>query len=347
MQKFRLLLYPFSLIYNLITIFRNVFYRYGIFSTHESGTPLICIGNLSTGGTGKTPHTEMCVRMLEGNKIAVLSRGYKRKTKGYLLADNHTKAEEIGDEPFLMKRKFPQVDVVVDEERRRAIKNLVSDVRPDFIVLDDAFQHRKIQPNLNILLTDYHHPFYDDFVLPAGNLRENRFGAQRADIVIVTKCPEVLRPNQKKDIFDNIRSYTEAKVLFSTISYDNLTGVFSQEILEKNQQFEHCIALTGIAKSDLFVKKVRNICEQVQHHKYADHYDFQEIDIKELISYFEQINQQNKAIICTEKDAIRLLKFEHLLKNIPIFYWPIEIALNEKDTQYLKDKLLALPENIR
>jgi tetraacyldisaccharide 4'-kinase len=340
MSKLRILLYPFSLVYNLITTIRNLFFRFKIFGSHQSGTPIISIGNLSTGGTGKSPHTELLIKLLDGKKIAVLSRGYKRKTAGYILANSESTVNDIGDEPFVFHKKYPQVQVAVDEKRKRGIQNLIKDIQPDVILLDDAYQHRSVSPDFQIMLTDYYHPFYDDFVLPAGNLRENRFGARRAQVIVVSKAPENLKPNQKKDILDNVASYSSAKILFSHIRYGQLTSVFNQ--LTTSPDFEHVIALTGIAKSDIFVRKVREIAPKVQHHKFQDHYSFTEEDIIQIVKYFHKISSEKKAIITTEKDAIRLLEFQHLLADIPLYYWPIEIFMSPKEEEFLKDSLMKI-----
>ena len=345
MGRLRLLLYPLGLIYNLITTIRNVLFNLKIKKVHYSGTPVICIGNLSAGGTGKTPHTEFCIRLLSKEfKITVLSRGYNRLTSGYILADKKSNANQIGDEPFQFYNKFPDIKVAVDEKRVRGIRNIIQDHHPDIIILDDAFQHRHVKPHFSILLSDFNHLFTDDFVLPAGNLRENRFNAKRADLVIVTKCPSQLSLGKKKEIIEDIQSYTKAKVLFSKITYCELKTLdesIKVSDFEANK-LEHIIAVTGIAKSDGFVKALHKYGEKIRHHKFADHYRYSETDIEDIILRFNNIETTSKAIFTTEKDAMRLLEFKDMLKDIPVYYWPIEIEMSDKDKIVLKKALLGV-----
>lgn len=345
MERLRLLLYPLGLIYNLITSIRNLLFNLKIKKIHYSGTPIICIGNLSAGGTGKTPHTEFCIRLLSNDyKITVLSRGYNRLTSGYILAHGKSNANEIGDEPFQFYNKFTDIRVAVDEKRVRGIRNIIQDHQPDVIILDDAFQHRYVKPHFSILLTDYNALFTEDFVLPAGNLRENRFNAKRADLVIVTKCPNKITQIQKKDITEDIQSYTKAKVLFSSIGYCPLKtldgGIVSKDL--ETHKFEHCVAITGIAKSTGFIKALHQYSEKIRHHKFGDHYRYSESDIDDILFHFDNIESDNKAIFTTEKDAMRLLEFKDKFKNRPVYYWPIEIEMNEKDKNVLKNALLGV-----
>lgn len=345
MGRLRLLLYPLSLLYNLITTIRNTLFNLKIKKVHYSGTPTICLGNLSAGGTGKTPHTEFCIRLLSPEyRITVLSRGYNRVTSGYILAHEKSNANEIGDEPFQFYNKFSEIKVAVDEKRVRGIRNIIQDHHPDVIILDDAFQHRYVRPHFSILLTDYSALFTDDFVLPAGNLRENRFNAKRADLVIVTKCPDNLTQNKKNDIREDIQSYTKAKVLFSSIKYcdlKTLTGESVNTDFEFNK-LEHIVAVTGIAKSDGFVKALHKYGVHIRHHKFLDHYRYSESDIDDIVYHFNRIETENKAIFTTEKDAMRLLEFKDKFDNIPVYYWPIEIEMNEKDKNILKTALLKV-----
>lgn len=345
MKRLRLLLYPFGLIYNLITAIRNLLFNLKIKKIHYSGTPIICIGNLSAGGTGKTPHTEFCIRLLsETSRITVLSRGYNRLTSGYILANNKSHANEIGDEPFQFYNKFPDIKVAVDEKRVRGIRNIIQDHNPDIIILDDAYQHRYVKPHFSMLLTDYNDLFTEDYVIPTGNLRENRFNAKRADLVIVTKCPNQVSPAKKKDIVEDIQSYTKAKVLFSTIKYCPLKTLLGNPVemnFEQNK-LEHIIAITGIAKSTGFVKALHKYGKKIRHHKFADHYRYSESDINDILYHYNKIESNNKAIFTTEKDAMRLLEFKDKLHDIQIYYWPIEIEMNEKDKNVLKNALLSV-----
>lgn len=345
MRRLRLLLYPLGLVYNLITAIRNLLFNLKIKKVHFSGTPIICIGNLSAGGTGKTPHTEYCIRLLSpSNKITVLSRGYNRLTSGYILASGKSSANEIGDEPFQFYNKFEDIHVAVDEKRVRGIRNIIQDHHPDVIILDDAFQHRYVKPHYSVLLTDYNELFTDDFVLPAGNLRENRFNAKRADLVIVTKCPQGITLNQKKEIREDIQSYTKAKVLFSSIKYCDFKTLLGENVIEDFEinKLKHIVAVTGIAKSVGFVKALHKYGENIRQHKFADHYRYTESDIDDIIYHFNKITTDSKAIFTTEKDAMRLLEFKDKFENIPVYYWPIEIEMNEKDKNILKTAIYGV-----
>ncbi len=345
MGRLRLLLYPISLLYNLITAIRNVLFNLKIKKIHYSGTPIICIGNLSAGGTGKTPHTEFCIRLLSPMKrITVLSRGYNRMTSGYILAHGKSNANEIGDEPFQFYNKFSDIKVAVDEKRVRGIRNIIQDHNPNVIILDDAFQHRHVKPHYSILLTDYNAMFTEDFVLPAGNLRENRFNARRANLVVVTKCPKNLSPSKKKELREDIQSYTKAKVLFSSIKYCDLKSLSGEDVTHdfESNKLKHIVAVTGIAKTDGFIRALHKYGNHVRQHKFADHYRYSESDIDNIIYHFNRIGSDSKAIFTTEKDAMRLLEFKDKLQNIPVYYWPIEIEMNEKDKNILKTAILGV-----
>ncbi len=338
MDRLRFLTYPLSLLYNFITAIRNGLYSIGILRSFRSGTPTVCIGNLSTGGTGKSPHIEWLIEKLKPElNLGVLSRGYRRKTKGYRLATKDSTADEIGDEPMQFKQKHPSVHVAVDENRMHGIQKLIQKHQPDLILLDDAFQHRRVESGFKVLLTEYQKPFFKDFVLAAGNLRENRMGASRSDIVIVTKCPESLDEDKRKYFQKKIKFYTKSPVVFSHVNYEPLQSLWGHEKALAN--YAHIIALTGIAKPNLFVSKVKEMADNVQHHKFPDHYSFKESDILQLRTSYENIDTVSKVIITTEKDAMRLKVFEEELKDLPIFYWPISISMSNSDTDLFDAKL--------
>mgnify|MGYP000021996602 CR=1 FL=1 len=338
MERLRFLTYPLSLLYNFITALRNGLYYIGILKSFRSGTPTICVGNLSTGGTGKSPHIEWLIdKLRDSHKIAVLSRGYRRKTKGYQLATLESTASEIGDEPMQFKQKYPSIQVAVDENRVNGIQCLIQKFKPDVILLDDAYQHRRVDSGFKVLLTEYQKPFFKDFVLAAGNLRENRMGAKRSDIVVVTKCPKDITAVQKQYFQKKIKFYTKSPVVFSHVDYNPLKAVWGDAIAET--KYDHIIALTGIAKPDMFVKSVKDIAGHVQHHKFPDHYAFKQDDMEELRASFEKIDIPSKAIITTEKDAMRLKEFEEELKDLPIYYWPISIAMSDSDIEVFDKKL--------
>ncbi|MGB0884344.1 MAG: tetraacyldisaccharide 4'-kinase, partial [Flavobacteriales bacterium] len=320
---------------------RNKLYDWKIFKSYNPENAVVCVGNLSVGGTGKTPHIEYCVRLCEQvDGLAILSRGYKRKTKGFRLAGNQSTADSIGDEPFQYYNKFKNISVAVDEKRARGIKKLNKKRDPKLILLDDAFQHRKVKANLNILITDYSNLFTKDLLMPAGRLRENRFGAKRAELIIVSKCPEQLSDEEKEKIKKKIKFYSQAQVLFSKVKYSSVEQLFSDESDWKSNKYEHLVAITGIAKSKAFVKNLNSKAEYVRHYDFPDHHRFKSKEIKKIVKQFHLIPSENKAIITTEKDAMRLMQFKNELNGVDVFYQPIEVEMNADDKAFLKTRLL-------
>lgn len=317
----RYLLFPFAILYGWITSIRNFLYDKGILKSYSFDIPIIAVGNLSVGGTGKTPQIEYLIRLLLPNyKIATLSRGYKRKSKGYVLADINSTAENLGDEPFQMHQKFPSIKVAVDADRKNGIENLIKlDDKPDVILLDDAFQHRKVKAGLYIMLSAYDDIFYDDFMLPTGNLRESRSGAKRADIIVITKCPKDLSISEQERIKAKIKF--EVPIFFSFIDYDN--NVYGEketleisEIIDKDK-----LIIAGIAKPEPFFNFIRRENDTVM--IFSDHHDFSENDINTI-----REKSKGKIIITTEKDYVRL-KTQNLNN---LYYLPIKSSflINEK-----------------
>jgi tetraacyldisaccharide 4'-kinase len=324
LKSFRILFLPFAIIYWLILWVRNFLYNKNIFRSSSFGLPVICVGNLSVGGTGKSPMVEFLVEHLKGQfRIATLSRGYKRKTRGYALANEHSTALDIGDEPMLFHLKFPGVPVAVGEERLVAIPQLLHD-KPDTqaIILDDAFQHRSINAGLNILLTDYHNLFTRDFYLPTGDLRDLKASYMRADIIVVTKCKPELTVDDADKIRKEIRPLPRQQVFFSTIQYGSPYHITKLDQLELNLKTE-VLLVTGIA-NPLPLKK---LLEERSHTYYmisfSDHYIFRIDDLNDIKKRFERIDSANKIMLTTEKDAIRLMKFRSELENLPIYVIPI------------------------
>lgn len=299
MHRLRKLLFPFSLIYSLVVYVRNVFYDIGIFSSRSYKLPLICVGNLSVGGTGKTPMTEHLIMLLKGKfTVAVLSRGYKRKTKGFRLADQNTNVHEIGDEPFQYFEKFNNIRVAVDENRENGIDLLQKMVKPDVIILDDAFQHRKITAKLNILLTVYNDLYADDFVLPAGNLRDNRKQARRAQIIVVTKCPESLSDTERSQIIKKLNPKPYQSVFFTSVQYDKILRSVGSEMNMDELKGKQFTLITGIANPKPLVKYFNHRNLEFKHLKFNDHHDFSSSEIKAF--------GNEDIIITTEKDFARL-----------------------------------------
>ncbi len=316
MKLLRLLLLPFSLLYWLIVSIRNIFYNTGIFTSYQFETPVIVIGNLSTGGTGKSPQTEYLIRLLSDKyNVATLSRGYKRKSKGFVLADTNANADTLGDEPYQFYKKFPNITVAVDADRKNGIENLLKlSPIPQVLLLDDAYQHRRVKAGFYILLTAYGDIYADDFVLPAGNLREGRSGAERADVIIVTKCPPNLSEAEQQRIAKKLNPKSGQKVYFSYITYDDKVYNATIEKSVESIKTQPKIIVAGIAKPQPFFEHLcqdGDVCLD-----YPDHHYFTEKDIKEL----ETISR-NKLIITTEKDYVRLAG---KLPDDRLFYMPIK-----------------------
>ena len=297
MQVLRKLLFPISLIYGLIVFLRNRLYDWGVFSSQSFATKTICVGNLSVGGTGKTPMIELLVRELAKNyKVAILSRGYKRKSQGFILSNEHTSVEDLGDEPFQLKNKFPEITVAVDADRRNGIAQLEKKISPDVILLDDAFQHRKVQPDFSILLTAYDDLYTKDWYLPTGNLRDSKSAADRANMIVVTKCPASMQLSERETIKKGIGPKLYQKVFFSYLSYNKqLKGsALSLDALKTKK----VTVVTGIANPAPLVTFLRLEGLDFEHLKFSDHHFFSDKEIDLLKS--------KECILTTEKDYVRL-----------------------------------------
>jgi tetraacyldisaccharide 4'-kinase len=329
----RFLLFPLSLFYWLITSFRNHLYNIGYQKSLEFDVNLICVGNLTVGGTGKTPMVEYLIRLLSASyKIATLSRGYGRKTSGFRLANLEESANTLGDEPFQFYKKFgDKIVVAVGEERALAIPQIIFHHEDrNLIILDDAFQHRRVLPNFNLLLSDYNRPFYNDYLLPAGMLRESRGGAKRANAVVVTKCPQNISIGEKNEIIVNIQKYSgkDTPVFFSGIKYMPPQSVFSTSGINFS---ENILLFSGIANPDLLEVYVKNTYNLIRHIKFADHYNYSQKDIERLKKEFDQIQSNNKCILTTEKDMVKLIhsSLRPLIEDLPVFYLPLQFYLLE------------------
>lgn len=326
MKSARLLLYPFSLLYALVTSVRNYFFNKGIFTSKSFKTPTIAVGNLSVGGTGKSPQIEYLIRLLQKNNlnIATVSRGYKRESKGMIVAKSNHTALDLGDEPFQFFQKFPDVKVVVNANRVEAIdfieKNF-DDVNT--VLLDDAMQHRKVNAGFYVMLTAFDDFFYDDYVLPAGNLREARCGAKRAQVIVVTKCPMDISESDKLVISNKIKRYAlNVPIFFSKISYDSF--IFSKdEVLNLNDLDDNFILLAGIAKPEPFFKNLQK--ENTLCLTYPDHHNYTNTDLQTILN-----KANGRKIITTEKDYARLLD---KLPSKQLYYLPIrcEFLFNESE----------------
>jgi tetraacyldisaccharide 4'-kinase len=324
LKTFRILLLPFALIYWLVIAIRKWMYDKKILQSASFGLPVICVGNLSVGGTGKSPMVEYMIEMLKDKfNIATLSRGYKRKTKGYTLANDNSTALEIGDEPMQFYLKFPGISVAVGEERLEAIPQLLHD-KPEtqVILLDDAFQHRSVKAGLNILLTDYGNLFTRDFYLPTGDLRDLKSSYKRAEVIVVTKCPPDLSEKERNGIIIEINPLQRQCVFFTKIQYDEPYHISTKKNIHLTEKKE-VLLISGIANPKPLKKLLEDYSEVYYMMQYPDHYIFTIDDLKEIKKRFESIDAKNKIILTTEKDAVRLVKFNNAINDLPLFVMPI------------------------
>jgi len=323
MNLLRYISFPIVPFYYLATWLRNKLYDLGIKSSTEYDIPVLCIGNLSVGGTGKTPMIEYLVRFLQKDyTIATLSRGYKRKTKGFIIADETVNAEIIGDEPFQFYKKFKNLIVSVDADRQNGIKQLLSlKQRPDVILLDDAFQHRKIKAGFNIMLTQYGNLYINDMVLPTGNLREPKSGAHRADVIVVTKCPVSISESDKQQIKARLKPLQGQHVFFSSIKYSDKLKNSIEEIDLQDLKDKTFTLVTGIANSKPLVDYLRSERFKFEHLNFRDHYEFSEKDLENL--------KTKELIVTTEKDFVRLEPNFKDSRNL--YYLPIETVISEAE----------------
>lgn len=346
-HKFRFLLRPLSCLYGMGVRFRNMLFDEGIWKEESFDVPVICVGNLAVGGTGKTPHIEYLIRLLKDKyRVAVVSRGYKRLTKGFVLAEMGHSYNDIGDEPFQIKHKFPKVAVAVDANRCEAIRllmNLPKNKRPEVILLDDAFQHRYVQPSYSLLLTDYHRMYCKDSLLPAGCLREHRSGAQRADMVVVTKAPLSMKPIDYRIAEDDLYLQAHQSLFFTYIKYGELQPLFPGKAISFSKGIAYTVlAVSGIASPAPFHEELKKRAKAVRVLDFPDHHDFNEKDICRINDEFNSIRAKDKLIVMTEKDAVRLMANKGLKKEmVPYcFYLPIQIAfLQEREEEF--DKIIC------
>ena len=313
---FRKILFPFAVLYGWITQFRNFLYDRGIFKSYTFDVPIIAVGNLSVGGTGKTPQIEYLIRLLSDKyRVATLSRGYKRQSKGFILANATSTASQLGDEPYQFFKKFPNIKVSVDADRKNGIEQLLSlPKKPEVILLDDAFQHRKVKAGFYILLTSYDDLFCDDFMLPTGNLREGRRGAKRADVVIVTKCPETISQQDQERIMRKIG--IDKPIFFSSIAYEDSVYSLGNSLKVSEIKTLTKLLLAGIAKPKSFFAYLQNENDIVM--KFSDHHHFSEDDILNI-----KKQAKNNLIITTEKDFVRL---NNSVSTEQLFYLPIKTS---------------------
>ena len=340
-------LLPFSWIYGSIVRFRNWLFDMGLKKSKSFSIPIISVGNITVGGSGKTPHVEYLIRLLHDKaKIAVLSRGYKRKSHGYVLAEESTTMSEIGDEPFQMHQKFSDIYVAVDAKRARGIENLQNDEATkdvDVVLLDDAFQHRYVKPGINILLVDYHRLIIYDKMLPAGRLREPLSGKNRADIVIITKCPKDLKPMEFRVLTKAMDLYPFQKLYFTSIDYDTPKGVFEEKQIELDKlQDYHVLLLTGIASPKQMEHDLKPMTKDITNLSFGDHHSFKGKDIDRINETFESMPEP-RIIITTEKDAVRLRETEGLYEKVKsnMYELPIKVSFMLDQQDNFNEKIIS------
>lgn len=331
-------LLPLSYLFGLGVGLRNRLFDWGVLPSVSFDIPIICVGNLTVGGTGKTPHTEYLVSILHKKfNVAVLSRGYKRKSKGFVLATKETKVTEIGDEPYQIFQKFTNITVAVCESRRVGITKLLElNPKIDVVILDDAFQHRYVKPGLSILLMDYNRKIYEDQMLPAGRLREPLSAKERANIMIVTKCPADTKPMDIRIISKYLEPRPHQGLFFSYIHYGELfplfksstqSFTFGRPLSDIDKKNETILLVTGIASNQKLVEDLHGFADRIEEVNFPDHHHFQKKDLELIEERYNSITTAEKFILVTEKDSVRLLQSEFLSDELKkqIYYLPIEV----------------------
>jgi tetraacyldisaccharide 4'-kinase len=345
MNRFRILIFaPFSLIYAIILRIRNVLFDRKILKSHSFPFPLICVGNLSTGGTGKTPHCEYLIRLLseQGFVPAYLSRGYRRKSKGFVLAEKTLKPADIGDEAFQIHMKFPDMPLAVSENRKEGIRkmlNLFDDI--DVLILDDAFQHRRIHAGLNILLSTFEKPFFKDFILPSGNLRDNRSSAKRADLIVFTKSPVSLSEYQKSIFRKKVRDSLKKELFFSYIQYLHICNMHYEPVDFHIQEFD-ILLFTGIANPVPLHNHLRQNAKSIRLLRFPDHYEYQEKDTDKIIRVFQNMDSARKIILTTEKDIsrIKMSSIEARFNTLDVYFISLKVCFDSDQKVNFDTKIL-------
>lgn len=339
MNKFRLLLLPFSLIYGWVLWLRNKAFDKGVLKSESPKIKTITVGNISLGGTGKTPHLSYILHLLSQKNIAVLSRGYGRDTSGNMHVTPNSKVSDVGDEPLQIASNFPNHTVYVDENRLRGIHQIQANhAEIEAVLLDDAMQHRKLKSGFNILLTTWDEPFFKDHYLPAGNLRDHKIRAYNADIIVVTKCPESIKKQEIESFRRRLKKYSP-NIFFDRIDYQDCIPLNKKESggLKPKQKV---LLVSGIAKPQFLVEKVKQHYDLVEHFEYRDHYGFKAQDIQRIRNFIGRFAPGEIAVVTTEKDAMRLRPLTKDIPHseLPIFYWQIGIAFESDKNEF--DKLI-------
>lgn len=341
-------LLPLSWLYGAVTATRNWLFEVGVLKSKEYPIPVIGVGNITVGGTGKTPHVEYLIRLLSQHyKVAVLSRGYKRKTTGYVLGTPDTRMQDIGDEPWQVLQKYPEVYVAVDGNRRRGIERLMTDEATrdvQVILLDDAYQHRYVKPGLNVLLIDYHRMITDDALLPAGRLRESAKGRRRTNLVITTKCPAGMTPMDQRVVHQALGLRPYQSLFFSTFRYGDMEGLFNgkRRPLKTLEDEEHVLLLTGIASPEQMMMDLRRFTRHITPLSFPDHHFFTPEDAQRIEDELKKLSPP-RLIITTEKDATRLRQCPSLSEMVKqcLYALPIEVEIMRNEQEKFNDKIVG------
>lgn len=345
----KIFLYPLSWLYGTAVYLRNNAYDLNILKSKEFEVPVISVGNITVGGTGKTPHIEYLVALLKDKyKVATLSRGYKRKTTGFRLVEVAATADEVGDEPLQIKHNYQDVTVSVCENRVEGVEHLLNPAEgsaPDVVLLDDAFQHRRITPGINILLIDYNRPIKDDRLLPLGRLRESEHQIRRANIIVFTKCPDEVTPIMRRILQNDVGLLPYQSLFFTKLEYEKLKPVFDGKRLGKSFYEERSytmLVVTGIASPDLMLKHLRNFSDQHEVLTYPDHHAYSEQDVRKIEEKFAAIKAENKIIVTTEKDVMRFKNnglLNDAIKSV-LYYLPVKVNFLEEEKKSFNKKIL-------
>ena len=345
MNSLRFLLLPLAWVYGWIVRIRQWMFDIGLLPSRTFDIPLVGVGNLSLGGTGKTPVVEYLVRLLvDTNKMGILSRGYGRRTKGFIVGDQFSEHGNIGDEPMQYYRKFKKkVIVAVDEKRSRGVRHLMTNDKDlNVILLDDVFQHRYIKPGISILLTDYHKLYMKDYLLPVGTLRDTVSAARRADIIVVTKTPNVLSPITRDNITELLKPTPQQKLFFSYLVYREFVPVPGTQAKKIPDKISAIVLFTGIANSYPLQEHLRDLCDEMVVIDFPDHHVFKRKDLIRVRQTFDDIYRSKKILVTTEKDAMRLITSDYLreLDEVPLYYKPVEVKFHEPDHEDFNQQIL-------
>lgn len=337
----KILFFPFAVIYGIVTSLRNLLYDWKILKSKSVNVHTICVGNLAVGGTGKTPHVEYLINLLQNNfKIAILSRGYKRKTSGFIRALQTSTAFDIGDEPLLYKTKNPNLEVCVDANRLNGIKQLLKFTEPpQVVILDDAFQHRALHCELNIVISEYTNLFLNDCMMPAGYLRESKNGIKRADIIIVSKTPDKTTAIEIRNMIKDLKPLAHQQLFFTWLKYGELKGFQNPNdtINTLNDLFRYrIVTFTGIANPKPMITYLKEYASDVKHIQFADHHTFTLQDIANVRAQLDAIEGGNKIVVTTEKDAMRLQgsDLQDIANTLPLYVLPIEVDFKDKAQEF-------------